>query len=594
MKRPSATPALSAAILLLALSFAACGKSSTPSVAINLTNAPATLTVNQSVSLTASVGYDSSNAGVDWSCSGSASCGSFSPAHTASGGTTVYTAPASAGNVTITAAATADSSAKASVTISIVPIGSNAMLNGAYVFSVQGTDRNGMYAAGGTIVADGNGNITAGEQDYTDVSVQAGPDSLTGTYSIGPDGRGSLTLSVSDASLPHNGVETFSVAVTSAAHALITQFDGTASSSGSLDLQTAGALDPAAVAGAYAFTVQGEDVTYQAPACFGGVLVMSAASGTVSDGTYFVNDGGSTNSGTLSGVVTVPDGFGRGTIDFAMGLNLAYYAVRGQVLRLVGLNAPYTVVGGSMYSQGAAGAGGTFTTASLSGSYVLSEAGGSVAGALALAGQFASDGAGNFTSGFADTNDAGTSSSASIAGTPAYSMAGNGVGTLSLPAAVDTTGNVGALVIFAVDPAVNLLDPSLPGGGGGALVMDYDSTAVASGSIVPQATGPFDGNYALNLQLVASDGENDWVGQTVAASGGLAGTVDINDAGATSSNESLTGTFAADGSYAGRWTGHFTVAGTSHAIVYYQVSPTLFVIVDKNSADVGFGIMETE
>jgi len=590
MKRPSVIPILLAAVGLLILSFAACGKSSTPSLTINLTNAPATLTVNQSVSLTATVGYDSSNAGVDWSCSS----GTFSVAHTASGGTTVYTAPATAGTVTITAAATAESSVKDSVTISIVPIGSNAMLNGQYVFLVQGVDSNGVYAAGGTIVADGNGNITAGEQDYTDVAIQAGPDTVTGIYSIGPDGRGSITLNVSDTSLPHNGVETFSIALTSAGHALITQFDGTATSGGSLDLQTAAALDPAAIAGAFAFTAQGEDVSYQVPVCFGGVLAMSATTGTVSNGTYYVNDGGSTSSATLLGTVTAPDSLGRGTIQFTLGLGLAYYAVQGQVLRLVGQNAPYTVVAGSMYGQGTAGAGGTFSTASLSGHYVLSEAGGTINGALALAGQFTADGAGSFTAGYADTNDAGTATSVSIGGSSAYTISGNGAGTLSLPAAVDTSGNVGTLTIFAVDPAINLVDPSLPTGGGGALVMDFDSTAVASGTIMPQSTGAFDGNYALNLQLVGSSGESDWVGQSVAASGGLTGTLDINTAGATSSNVSLTGTFAADGSNAGRWTGHFTVAGATYSIVYYQLSPTMFVIVDTDSAEVGIGIMETE
>ena len=590
MKKPYATLTVSAAVLLVVLSFAACSKSSASKVTINLTNAPASLTVNQSVSLTATVGNDSSNAGVDWSCTS----GGFSLAHTASGGTTVFTAPAAAGSVTITAAATADSSIKDTAAISIVPLGSNAMLNGQYVFLVRGIDSNGIYVAAGTIVADGNGNITAGEQEYADVAILAGPDTVTGIYSIGPDGRGSITLNVSDTSLPHNGVETFSIAVTSASHALVMQFDGTATSSGSLDLQTAAALDPASVAGAYAFTSQGEDLSYQQPVCIGGVLVMSASAGTVTSGTYYANDGGSTTSGDLSGTVTAPDAYGRGRITFTTGLSLAYYAVQGRVLRLVGRNAPYKVLGGSMYGQGAAGAGLTFSAASISGNYVLFEAGATTNGALALAGQVTADGAGNFSAGYADTNDAGTTTSASIAGTAAYTMSGNGTGTLALPAAVDTSGKVTTMVIFAVDPAINLLDPSLSTGGGGALVMDYDSSVVASGCLVPQSTGTFEGDYALDLQLTGSSGETDWVGQTVAASGGLTGTLDTNVAGATSSDVSLTGTLAADASHAGRWTGQFTVAGTAHSIVYYQVSPTLFVIVDKNSATIGSGIMETE
>ena len=582
------------AVALLALSFAACSKNYQQSLVINLTNAPATLTVSQSVNLTATVGYDSSNAGVDWSCSASGTCGSFNPAHTANGGTTVYTAPASPGTVTITATATANSSVKDTITISIVPIGSNSALNGSYVFSVQGVDSNGTYCAGGTFVADGNGNITGGEQDYSDMSIQAGPDAVTGTYSIGPDGRGSVTLNVNNTALPHNGVETFSIAVTSASHALMTQFDGTATSSGSLDLQAASAVDPAAISGAFAFTAQGVDVTYRVPTCYGGVLTMSASLGTVSAGTYFLNDGGTTNSGALSGSVTAPDSFGRGTIDFAMGLSVAYYAVQGQVLRLVGRNAPYLVTGGSMYGQGAAGASGTFSKASLSGDYVLFEAGGTSLGSLALAGQFSADGAGNLTAGVADTNDGGTATFASIASQSAYTIAGDGTGTLVLPASVDAGGNIGSLAIFAVDSALNLLDPNAAGGGGGALVMDYDSNAVASGFIVSRSLGAFAGNYALNLQLVGSNGESDWVGQSVAASGALTGSVDINDTGATSAGVSLSGAFTADLTNTGRWTGSFTAGGATHLISYYQVSAGLFIIVDIDSADVGIGIMETE
>ncbi len=207
------------------------------------------MTVGQSVNLTANVGNDSSDAGVDWSCTGGA-CGTFVPAHTASGASTVYTAPASPGAVTVSAAATADAGAKASLTITVVPIGSNAMLNGAYVLAVQGVNGSGSYSAVGTILADGDGHITGGEQDYADESIQAGPDSLTGAYAIGPDGRGSITLNVNNPNLPQGGVETFSVAVTSASHALVIEFDGTANSSGSLDAQASSALDPAAIRGA--------------------------------------------------------------------------------------------------------------------------------------------------------------------------------------------------------------------------------------------------------------------------------------------------------------------------------------------------------
>jgi hypothetical protein len=70
--------------------------------------------------------------------------------------------------------------------------------------------------------------------------------------------------------------------------------------------------------------------------------------------------------------------------------------------------------------------------------------------------------------------------------------------------------------------------------------------------------------------------------------------VDINETGLTSAGLSFMGSFAADAANAGRWTGTFTVNGAIHQITYYQVSGTLFVIVDIDAADVGIGILERE
>ena len=489
-------PALAGVLAFLILSFSGCSNQTPAEVFVHLTSAPGTLTINQSASLIASVGNDPSAAGIDWSCSGAA-CGAFSLSHTASGAATVFTAPASPGTVTVTATATADPTAKASLAISVVPIGSNVMLNGRYVFSVQGVDGAGAYAAVGVIVADGDGHITAGEQDYANESIQAGPDPLTGTYAIGPDGRGSITLAVNNPNLPLNGVETFSIALTSATHALIIQFDGSANSSGSLDFQAASALEPGAIVGAFAFTSQGVQILDQVPITLGGVLILSASSGAITGGTYFENNGGITFQSATTGSITTPDAFGRGTLVLSVGVDFAYYAVQGQALRIIQTDVPSFMTGGSMFGQGAAGLTATFSNASLAGSYAFSHAGGTGFGPLAMAGQFSADGAGNFSAGTSDLNNSGVASFASLAGPSRYAIAGNGVGTLSLPPIVDQRGSVADLLIFAVAPDINLFDPTSAVGGGGALIMDYDAGAVASGYIVPQSAGVFDGNYAV-------------------------------------------------------------------------------------------------
>jgi len=587
------TPIVAGALALFVLSFSGCSNQTPAEVFVHLTTAPGTVTINQAVSLIASVGNDPSAAGIDWSCSGAA-CGAFSLSHTASGVPTVFTAPASPGTVTVTATATADAAATASIAISVVPIGSNAMLNGRYVFSVQGVDGTGAYAAVGTIVADGDGHITAGEQDYANESIQAGPDVLTGAYAIGPDGRGSITLNVNNPNLPLNGVETFSIALTSATHALIIQFDGSANSSGNLDLQAASALDPGAIGGAFAFTSQGVQILDQVPITFGGVLIMSASSGAITSGTYFENNGGVTFQSATTGSITTPDAFGRGTFVLSVGVDFAYYALQGQALRIIQTDVPSFMTGGSMFGQGAAGLTASFSNAALAGSYAYSHSGGTEFGPLAMAGQFSADGAGNFSAGTSDLNNSGVASFASIAGQARYAINTNGVGTLDLPPVVDQRGSVSALLIFAVAPDINLFDPTSAVGGGGALIMDYDSGAVASGYIVPQSAGVFDGNYAVNLQFVTSAGETDFVGQSVASAGALSGTVDINEGGLTSAGLALTGSFTADAVNAGRWSGTFNVNGRTHQVIYYQVSGALFIVVDVDGADVGIGIMEKE
>jgi hypothetical protein len=560
-------------------------------VVVSLITAPSTVIVGQSVRLTAIASHDSSDAGLDWSCTGGA-CGAFAPAHTGSGAATVFTAPATAGTVTVIAASSADPSAQDSLDINVVPAGSNGLLSGTYVFSLQGRNEVGAYAAVGTIVADGNGVITAGEQDYADGSRQTGPDALTGVYAIGPDGRGSLTLNVDNALLPQSGVETLSVTVVSAGHALIIQFDGAATSSGALDLQSSSALDAASINGPFAFTTQGEDLSIGLPIARGGVLSLSASDGTVASGTYFENDAGVTASNAVTGSVTAPDGFGRGTLGLSVGVNYVYYAVQGRVLRLLEADPLSFVTAGDLYGQGEAGLAGTFSNASLSGDYAMGAAGGTAYGSLALAAQFAADGAGDFSAGHADLNNAGIATSTSIAGQARYAVTGIGIGTIDLPPAVDQLASVASLRIFLVDPAIDLDDPNNPAGGGGALFMDYDNLAVCSGRIEPQSAGDLDGDYAIGFQFVSSAGETHWLGRAAATAGTLTGTIDANANGVIDGNGALAGSFTADAVNVGRSTGTLTAAGVTHMIVFYRASGSRVVFVDVDGDAVGIGLLE--
>ena len=111
-----------------------------------------------------------------------------------------------------------------------------------------------------------------------------------------------------------SGVETLGVQFVNTNHALIIQFDGSATSSGSMDTQT---LSSALNDGNYAFTLSGVDPAYE-PIVFGGVFSISAG-GTALQGTFDVDDAGAATTPTLgtpfSGTITAPDAFGRGTIN---------------------------------------------------------------------------------------------------------------------------------------------------------------------------------------------------------------------------------------------------------------------------------------
>jgi len=502
--------------------------------------------------------------------------------------------------VTIVATDADHTGSTATATITIVAVGANSQLSGQYVYFVQGTDVDGFYTAVGSFVADGNGNITSGEQDFYDAGdVQDEADPLTGTYSIAANGQGSMTVTTANGglTLPNGGVETFSFALTSTTHGLVVEFDAEDTSSGTIDFQTTtgttSGTNAASITGDYSFATSGEDLSNEVSLTFGGVANLSASSGSVTSGTIYVNDGGTTQNSGTTGSVTGPDAFGRGTISTSFGVNFVYYAVQGEVLRVVESDVPTFITGGTFYGQGAPGTNSTFSVSSLSGTYAFFESGSTVNGPLAIAGQFTAA-SGTLSAGFADTNDDGTYEKGSIAASP-YTLAGNGSGTLTLPGTPTTTEDVSALLIFATDPTLNLLDPNNTASGtGGALIMDNDAGAYGTGLIVPQTTGALQGNYAVNLQLFNSSAEIDFVGQSTQSGGSFAGTVDLNDNGTTATAVTFSGTSTADSTNVGRYTGSFTVGANSYNISYYQVNSGEFFILDTDSSDVGNGFLQSQ
>ena len=368
------------------------------------------------------------------------------------------------------------------------------------------------YALAGAITVDGNGNVLGGEQDYNDgLGLQSPEPSgdviLPGAAALTVDpttGQGTLALTTNNPNLGVNGTETLGVQFVNASHALIIQFDGSATSSGSMDAQT---LSSALNDGNYAFTFSGVDTT-DYPIVLGGVFSISD-SGTTLAGTFDVDDAGARTTPTLgtafSGALTPPDAFGRGAIaSGALAISLNYYVVGPEAIRIIDVDPDTGDAGaGSIFGQGAA----TFSDASL-GKSVFGIESNSLGNLFAAAGMFATVPASGTFTGVADDDeyDVGTIvPDTAIDGN--YTVAANGYGSLTITAG--ELGDVSVLGIYMTDPLLNLSDPNNTTSGlGGALVADLDganSSAGLNGTgiLIPQTdvkTASFAGNYAFAAQ----------------------------------------------------------------------------------------------
>ncbi|MGA7559243.1 MAG: hypothetical protein WCF61_04900 [Terriglobales bacterium] len=432
-----------------------------------------------------------------------------------------FTANGSVGTYTVTATV-ASGAEPANFILTNTPINYAFYLSGLEALN-EGPN---FYALAGSVSVDGNGNVLGGEQDYNDGdgtnSPEPSPDTIlpgTGALVVDPTtGQGTLTLTTNNTSLGQNGVETLAIQFVNLNHALIIQFDGTATSSGSLDTQS---LSNALNDGNYAFTLSGVDSTSYSPVVYGGVFTISG-SGTTLAGTFDIDDMGVESTPTLgtafTGTITGPDAFGRGSItSAALAIQLNYYVVGPEAIRLIDVDNPNTGNGnddsaiGSAFGQGT----GSFSNTSL-GSCIFGVESNSFGVLYAAAGMFSTDGNGNLTTGIADDNEFDYGllvPKATISGS--YSIMDNGYGSLTITAG--DLGDVSVLGMYMTDPQLNLNDPNntTPGLGGGALLADLDGfTLNGTGVVTPQtdtSTASFAGSYAFGAQAY-NDTRNGFLG----------------------------------------------------------------------------------
>jgi hypothetical protein len=484
---------------------------------------------------------------------------------------------------------------------------SNSNLKGTYVFSVSGTDANGYpFAMLGTFTANGNGGITAGAIDINDPEFPNGPLANSpinnnSTYSIGPDGRGLVTLGV-----PHNPFGNPSGAniildcvLADSTQGLVTAFDTNYSGSGTLDLQASGA----AAAGSYAFSLSGISSGGSLYATVGNFALSGGAFSGLDD----LNESGLVNyaAQALTGSLTLgPSSTPSTTFDTAA-FNGVFdtIAVDSTHLKLIEMDSTATL-SGDAYSQTSS------TTTIAAGTLAFTLDGIASSGApLAAGGFMVTDGAGNITTASTeDYNSGGSASSNPGPFSATYTAAGTGRYTLAN---------------FATFVPGNATFAAYPSSGGLLLLEDDDNTpgTMTFGAAYPQTAGATFAaaqGYALNLSAInlgaqtGAPSEVDDIAEFTANSSGatVTGIIDENSPSGASSGGfggvagGPNGDLPLDGNYAapdstGRGqisvsagnanTGQSTLNG-GFLINFYTTDGTTFPFIESDSGQVGAGI----
>src|SRR5271155_3193448 len=106
-------------------------------------------------------------------------------------------------------------------TLVVNPVQELTLLTGPYAFSFSGYNASGFVAAAGTITTDGNGAITGGEADITTQQANTLYKNITGSYTAGQDGRGTITLT----SVTGSPTFAFAIDTGGSGHGRLIEFD---------------------------------------------------------------------------------------------------------------------------------------------------------------------------------------------------------------------------------------------------------------------------------------------------------------------------------------------------------------------------------
>jgi Putative Ig domain len=172
-------------------------------------------------------------------------------------------------------------------------VNTNTLLSGSYSFIFNGFDSDGSVAIAGNLSANGSGVISSGQFDSNRVSGVFIASTLTGTYAVGNDGRGTMQLIGTNSKGAMLTTNYLLVEQSNGNFQLIENDTvGTPQTHGAgiMKLNTSSALGPSNLTGNYAFEFVGRDLA-GTPEVIAGV-VHANGNGSFTPGTIDINDAG--------------------------------------------------------------------------------------------------------------------------------------------------------------------------------------------------------------------------------------------------------------------------------------------------------------
>jgi hypothetical protein len=396
---------------------------------------------------------------------------------------------------------------------------SDALLSGNFVFLIEGKDASGPITAAGLFAADGAGHISGGTLDILRSGGMISSPILGGSYNVGTDLRGSLSLQTAQ------GTRSYKLAVNPAGSARLLESDATGTlASGTLKKQSAGTLDAAILTGNFALGLSGNAADDTRAALAG--AFQADGQGILASGLMDANvDGASSASVTWQGTYAV-NSAGRVTISFSASLlgtsgqlNLAGYIVSNQELVLIGsdtASSPHLLSGWARGQSNTSFPADIYMVAALSGV--------SGSGTSALAANLFGP---NPAQAYVTQNIAGSSHIA-VPANWSYTLGTQGRGTMTLQSSPSHS-----FVFYLY-------------GDQSGFVLEDSGTGVQSGEMFPGLSLSFGGSYRLGTQSSS--------GTQSALSGSLegpdcsmiSGLVDTSSSGSTLTGQTFAGTCAPD------------------------------------------------